>query len=200
MAAEMIPVGKLSDVSCAVATLPANSIAEAHVEWSRQFVRFCVDELRTARRLGLPEDGWRRALYFGRMALAQWRKRAERLAPVLVCLVWFIAGGCAKAPARDVPLREFTTNFEVQPAPDGQSIVWSLQFRSRAQYHAFIESTQDGAERAKIRELIAAGMRLHHIVGCSAREKAVTKLDNDGIAFVGSCQSNPAHAMPAGGI
>ena len=88
----------------------------------------------------------------------------------------------------------------MQPSPDGQSIVWSLQFKSREQYHAFLETTADGADRTKVRELIAAGMRLHHIVGCSAYEDTVTKLGDDGVAFVGSCAVNPAHAIPAGGI
>jgi hypothetical protein len=68
------------------------------------------------------------------------------------------------------------------------------------QYHAFIETTADGADRAAIRELIAAGMRLHNIVGCSAHEDTVTKLGDDGVAFVGSCVLNLAHATPAGGI
>jgi hypothetical protein len=108
--------------------------------------------------------------------------------------------GCGKTPARVIPSQEFTANFEVQPSPDGQSIVWSLQFKSREQYHAFLETTADGADRTKVRELIAAGMRVHHIVGCSAYEDTVTKLGDDGVAFVGSCAVNPAHAIPAGGI
>ena len=75
-----------------------------------------------------------------------------------------------------------------------------MQFKTREQYHAFIETTADGADRKAVRELIAAGLQLHHIVGCSAQEKAVTKLGDDGIAFVGSCTFDPAHATPAGGI
>jgi hypothetical protein len=47
--------------------------------------------------------------------------------------------------------------------------------------------------------MIAAGLKLHHIAGCSAQEKAVTKLGSDGIAFIGSCPV-AAHAVPAGGI
>jgi hypothetical protein len=135
-----------------------------------------------------------------RSAASNWRQRAQNLAPLLVVCLWCLHG-CEKAPAREgPPLPEFTANFEVQPAPDGQSIVWSLQFKSREQYHAFLESTANGAECAKIRELIAAGMQLHHIVGCSAQEKVVTKLGNDGIAFVGSCLVAD-HAAPAiGGI
>jgi hypothetical protein len=90
-----------------------------------------------------------------------------------------------RRPSATTAPREFTANFEVQPSSDGQGIVWSLQFKSREQYHAFLETTADGADRAKVRELIVAGMKLHHIVGCSAREKAVTRLGNDGIAFFG---------------
>jgi hypothetical protein len=61
-------------------------------------------------------------------------------------------------------------------------------------------TTADGAERAKIRELIAAGLQLHHITARTAHEKSVTKLGNDGVAFVGSCESNPAHTTLTGGI
>lgn len=132
-----------------------------------------------------------------RMAAAEWRKRAQRVAPMLMCLLWCLVG-CAKAPPQ--PPREFTANFEVQPSRDGQSIVWSLQFKSTAQYHRFLDTTADGTERAKVRELIAAGMQLHHIVGCSAQEKTVTKLGSDGVAFIGSCAMDPAHAILAGGI
>jgi hypothetical protein len=99
----------------------------------------------------------------------------------------------------NAPSREFTVNFEVQPSSDGSSIVWSLQFKTREQYHAFLETTAEGAERAKIREMIAASLQLHHIVGCSAQEKAVTRLGYDGIAFIGSCPL-AARAVPAGGI
>jgi hypothetical protein len=95
--------------------------------------------------------------------------------------------------------REVTANFEVQPSPDGSAIVWSLQFKTREAYHAVLETTADGADRAKIREMIAAGLKLHHIAGCSAQEKVVTKLGSEGIAFIGSC-SVDAHAVPAGGI
>jgi hypothetical protein len=112
----------------------------------------------------------------------------------LVCL-WCLVG-CAKV-STPAP-REYTVNFEVQPSPDGQSIVWSLQFKTREQYHTFLETTAEGAERAKVREMIAAGLQLHHIVGCSAHEKEVTKLGNDGVAFIGSCPV-AAHATPAGG-
>jgi hypothetical protein len=104
---------------------------------------------------------------------------------------------CGKAPPPS--RRESSADFELQLSPDGQAIAWSLQFRSRAQYHAFLNTTPDGAERAKVRELIAAGMRLHHIVGCSTHGQAVTKLADDGLAFVGSCPVE-AHATPAGGI
>lgn len=200
MASVILPAGVAPVVPGSPVYVPPGSPAVAHVEWCRRFARNCLAEARTARRLGLSDREWLRALYFSRMALSQWRKRAERLAPMLVCVVWCITSGCAKAPALDVPSREVTTNFEVQPSPDGRSIVWSLQFKSRAEYHAFLETTADGAERAKIRELIAAGLKLHHIVGCRALEKEVTKLGDDGVAFIGSCESNPAHAVLAAGI
>jgi hypothetical protein len=161
--------------------------------------RHCLSLARAAHQAGNCTEvhKWMWSVRVLRMAAAEWRKRATRITPVLVCFLWCVVG-CAKV----APPREFTANFEVQPSPDGLAIVWSLQFKTREQYHAFLETTADGAERAKVRELIAAGMRLHHIFGCNAQEKAVTKLGNDGIAFVGSCEMNPAHATPAtnGGI
>lgn len=127
-----------------------------------------------------------------RMAAAEWRNRAQRITPMILCFLWCLVG-CAKAPPG-----ELSANFEVQPSLDGSTIVWSLQFKTRDQYHAFLDTTADGAERDKVRELIAAGLQLHHIVGCSAHEKAVTKLGRDGIAFVGSCPV-AARVIPAGG-
>ena len=160
--------------------------------------RHCLSLARVAQQAGSCAEvrKWLRSVRVLRMAAAEWRNRAQGMTPVLVCLLCCLVG-CAKAPTAP---REFKANFEVQPTPDGSSIVWSLQFKTREQYHAFLETTADGAERVKIRELIAAGMQLHHIVGCSAQEKVVTKLGADGIAFVGSCAANPAHATPAGGI
>lgn len=108
-----------------------------------------------------------------RKAAACWRRRAEKLTPMLICLMWCCVSGCAKVPPP--PPREFTVSVEVQRTSDGSSIVWSRQFKTREQYRAFLETTADGAERAKVRELIAAGMQLHHIVGCSAHEQAVTR-------------------------
>jgi hypothetical protein len=134
-----------------------------------------------------------------RMAAVESRKRAQRIAPVLVCALWCLTG-CGKTPALEVPERESTASFEVQASADGSSVVWSLQFKTLAQYHAFLDATADGADRAKIHELIAAGMRLHHIVGCSAEEKAVTKLGSDGIAFVGSCPVAAHATLAIGGI
>lgn len=170
----------------------------ARVPGSFANARDCLTFARMARRDG-DSVGFREWIWCARvlrMAAAKWRRRAQSIAPVLVCLVLFLHG-CGKGPAP--PQWEVTANFEVQPSPDGSAIVWSLQFKTRAAYHAMLETTADGAERAKIRELIAAGMQLHHIVGCNAHEEAVTKLGNDGIAFMGSCPA-AAHAVPAGGI
>jgi hypothetical protein len=174
-------------------------IYRARVPDSFASSRHCLTYARIARRDGDSVElrKWIRCVRVLRMAAARWRQRARSIAPALICLVCFLHG-CTKAPGRDAPSREFTVNFEVQPSPDGQSIVWSLQFKSREQYHAFLETTGDGADRAKVRELIAAGMQLHHIVGCNAHERTVMKLGDDGIAFVGSCAVNPAHATPAG--
>jgi hypothetical protein len=173
-------------------------IFRSRVDESFMDARICLARARVARQEGAQDDytRWMWCVRTLRRAAARWRRRAQKLAPVLVCLVWCCFSGCAKAPLSS---REFTANFEVHTSPDGSSILWSLQFKSREQYHAFLDTTANGAEHAKVRELIAAGMQLHHIVGCSAQEKAVTKLGNDGIAFIGS-YSVAAHAVPAGGI
>ena len=107
----------------------------------------------------------------------------------LLCLV--ICSGCDK-----VPSRQFAARFDVQPSPDGRNIVWYLRF-SEEQYHAMLESTRDGAETAKVRELIAAGLSMHHLTGCVPLERAVTRLKNGDIAFVGFC-SPTAQREPAG--
>jgi hypothetical protein len=160
--------------------------------------RHCLSLARVAQQAGNCAEvrKWLRSVRVLRMAAAEWRNRAQRITPLILCALWCLVG-CAKAPTP--PPREFTVNFEVQPSPDGSSIVWSLQFKTREQYHGFLDTTADGADRAKIREMIAAGFQLHHIVGCSTHEKEVTKLGSDGVAFVGSCPV-AAHAVPAGGI
>lgn len=128
-----------------------------------------------------------------RMAAAERRNGAQSVVPVLVCLLWCLVG-CAKTP----PSREFSANFNIQPARDGSTVIWSLEF-SLDQYHAMLDSTADGAERTKVRELVAAGLQTHHMLGCSPRERVVTRLNNGNIAFVGSC-TVAAHVVPAGGI
>jgi hypothetical protein len=97
----------------------------------------------------------------------------------LVCLV--ICSGCDKAPSR-----HFAAKFDVQSSPDGRNVVWYLRFTDE-QYHAMLEFTRDGGETANVRELIAAGLSMHHLTGCEPRERAVTRLKNGDIAFVGSC-------------
>ncbi len=177
------------------------AIFRARVPDSFEHARYCLTLARAAHQAGdLAElRKWMWCVKAFRVAAAGWRKRAEKLTPVLLCFA-LLLHGCAKAPAHDAPDRAFTSTFVVKAAPDGSGVIWSLQFKTREQYHAFIETTADGADRTAVRELIAAGMRLHHIVGCSPQEKTVTKLGEYGIAFVGSCEMNPAHATPAGGI
>jgi hypothetical protein len=176
------------DLRAAYTAIVAESFASA---------RHCLSLARAAQKAGdyAQVGKWMWSVRVLRMAAAEWRKRAQFVAPMFVCLLWCFVG-CTKAPLRP---REFSANFEVQPSADGGSVVWSLQFKTREQYHAFLDTTADGTERAKVRELIAAGFQLHHIVGCSAQEKAVTRLGDDGIAFIGSCPL-AARAVPAGGI
>ena len=178
---------------------PSNQESHAAcIRWAFVRAKACIKCARAARRRGdsTEFERWVAAAKILRGRAAEFRAQARNVPAVLLCIVWCLIG-CAKTPTP--PPREFTVNFEVQPSRDGQSIVWSLQFKTREQYHAFLETTAEGAERAKVREMIAAGLQLHHIVGCSAQEQEVTKLGNDGIAFVGSC-SMGAHAVPAGGI
>jgi hypothetical protein len=167
------------------------------VHWAFVRAKVCIKCARVAQRRGDRKEfkRWLAAAKILRARAAEFRAQAGNVSAVLLCIVWCLVG-CAKAPTGP---REFSANFEVQPAADGAGIVWSLQFKTREQYHAFLDTTADGAERAKVRELIAAGFQLRHIVGCSTREQAVTKLGSDGIAFVGSCALG-AHAVPAGGI
>jgi hypothetical protein len=176
-------------------------IFAARVRSSFTTARICVAYARTARNEGATEElhAWMGRIRALRVAAKNWRRRAQSIAPVIVCLVCFLHG-CAKAPGQDVPSRGFTSTFVVKASPDGSGIIWSLQFKSRQQYHAFLDTTAEGADRSAVRELIEAGMRLHNIVGCSAHEDTVTKLGDDGVAFVGSCVTNLAHATPAGGI
>ncbi len=170
----------------------------ACIRWAFVRAKVCIKCARAARRRrdSTEFERWLAAAKILRGRAAEFRAQARNVSAVLLCILWCLVG-CAKAPAP--PPREFTVSFEVQPSPDGSSLVWSLQFKTREQYHAFLDTTAEGTDRAKIRELIAAGMQLHHIVGCSAHENEVTKLGSDGIAFVGSCPV-AAHAVPAGGI
>ena len=62
-----------------------------------------------------------------------------------------------------------------------------------------LEVTRDGAESAEVRELIAAGLRMHHLSGCEPREQTVTSMKNGDVAFVGYC-SPAAQRAPAGAI
>ena len=56
-----------------------------------------------------------------RKAAARWRRRTEKLTPMLICLMWCCFSGCAKVPPP--PPREFTVSVEVQRTSDGSSIV-----------------------------------------------------------------------------
>lgn len=130
-----------------------------------------------------------------RMAAAEWRRRAQRIAPVLVCFLWTLAS-CAKAPRSEVEV-----DFNVQPSRDGTAVIWTMTF-SRAQYHAMLDSTS-GADlnarvHSKVRALIRAGLESDHLVGCQPVEQVVAKLD-DGFAFFGTCPVSP-QALPVGGI
>ena len=110
--------------------------------------------------------------------------------PVTAMLLCLLAcPGCDKAP-----LRDFTAEFDVQPAPDGRSVVWCLHF-SEQQYHAMLELTRDGAETVKVRALIAEGLSMHHLSGCEPREQTVSRLQNGDIAFIGHCSPTDQRAL-----
>lgn len=120
-----------------------------------------------------------------RNAAAVWRKRAQRITPVILCFLWVLVG-CGKPHSR-----ELTVDFEVQPSSDGRSVIWSLQF-TRDQYHAMLDAMENGDKnRPAVRELITAGLQLHHLVRCDTHDNPPTKLDNGGIAFIGVCPDRP---------
>ena len=110
----------------------------------------------------------------------------------MACFLLCLSGCSKEAP------REFSVRFEVEPTDQGRGIMWSLRFTTQ-EYHRMIEATDHFSEGAKVHELVAAGFKLHHIVGCSTKEKSVIKLDDGSIAFIGAC-SVAAHADPAGAI
>ncbi len=80
---------------------PMRGIASAMLEWRR----------RDGDSVGFREWIWCARVL--RMAAARWRKRAEKLAPVLACLVWCCVSGCAKVSTP--PPREFTVNSRCSP-------------------------------------------------------------------------------------
>jgi hypothetical protein len=65
--------------------------------------RICLRCARLARRRGDTGEfhKWLNAARVLRGAAAGWRQRAQRIAPVLVCLLWCLAG-CAQAPSLPV--------------------------------------------------------------------------------------------------
>jgi len=125
-------------------------------------------------------------------ATATWRNRARQLTPAMACLLLCLSGCSKQAP------REFSVRFEIEPTDQGRGIMWSLRFTTQ-EYHRMIEATDHFSEGAKVHELVAAGFKLHHIVGCSTQEKSVIKLDDGSIAFIGACTVAP-HGNPAGAI
>ena len=62
-----------------------------------------------------------------------------------------------------------------------------------------LDATENGnTNRPVVRELIGAGLEMHHLVGCDTRDSPPTKLGNGRIAFMGVCPV--ARAAPTGGI
>ena len=178
------------------------AIFYARIRDSFAIAHRCLTYARIARQRGdqATLSKWLLSTRVLRTAAARWRKRAQRLAPVVVvvlCLLWCL--GCAK-PAP----REFTVEFDAEPSPDGGSVRWTLHF-SRSEFHTMLDSAatkEDGdindQVHADVRALIRAGLESHHLVGCRPVEQAVARL-NDGFAFFGTCPVSP-HALPAGGI
>jgi hypothetical protein len=176
------------ELRAAYAAIVADSFARA---------RHCLSLARLAQQAGDCAEvrRWIWCVRVLRIAAGEWRKRAQRIAPVVVCLLLCL--GCAK-PAP----REFTVDFDVQPSSDGGSVRWTLRF-SRSEFHTMVDTAakDDGnvndQVHADVRALIRAGLESHHLVGCRPVEQVVAKLD-DGFAFFGTCPV--AHAMPTGGI
>lgn len=135
-----------------------------------------------------------------RIAAARWRAKARRMAPILLCLLCCL--GCEKAPPR-----AFTVTFDVRPSPDGTSVLWSLRF-TQDEFNAMVASTPDRTDlgginatvHAKVHDLIVAGFNSNQLTGCVPHERAIMRLKDGTVSFIGSCPVSAAHATPAGGI
>lgn len=174
------------------------AIFHARVRDSFAIAHRCLTYARIARQRGDQASlrKWLLSTRVLRTAAAKWRRRAQRIAPLVVCFFWCLVG-CAKSPAREV-----TVDFNVQPSRDGTAVMWTMTF-NRTQYHAMLDSTS-GADlntrvHSKVRALIRAGLESHQLSDCHATEQFVAKLSDGGIAFIGSC-TVAAPATPSGGI
>jgi hypothetical protein len=162
--------------------------------------RDCLGYARVARIQGAAEEAtkWMQYVRVLRLAAALWRQRAQHIAPVLLCFLWCLAG-CGKSSMRDV-----SCDFDVQPAPDGRGVLWTLKF-SREEYDALLDSVPENVDinsqvHSKVRELIAAGLQTNGLVGCRAEAKNIAKLVDGSFVFLGSCGDVSAHSIAAGGI
>lgn len=78
-------------------------IFAARVHDSFGGARYCLGRARTARKDGDHDDlrKWMWCVGVLRTAAARWRRRAAKLTPMLVCLVWCsLGGGCALQPVQ----------------------------------------------------------------------------------------------------
>jgi hypothetical protein len=161
--------------------------------------RDCLGYARAARIQGAADEvaKWMRCVRVLRLAAALWRQRAQHIAPVLLCFLWCLAG-CGKSPIRDV-----SCDFDVQRAPDGGGVLWTLKF-SREEYHALLDSVPENVDinsqvHSKVRELIVAGLQTNGLVGCRAEARNIAKLVDGSFVFLGSCDVS-THSVAAGGI
>jgi hypothetical protein len=179
--------------------LELRQIFRARVGQSFAKARDCLGYARAARIQGASEEvaKWMRCVRVMRHSAALWRQRAQRIAPVLACFLWCLAG-CGKTPTRDI-----SCDFDVQPGPGGRDVLWTLKF-SREEYHVLVDSVPENVDinsqvHSKVRELIAAGLRINGLVGCRAEAGNVAKLVDGSFVFLGSCDVS-AHSAVAGGI
>jgi hypothetical protein len=151
--------------------------------------RSCLNLARAAQQAGncVEVRKWVWSARVLRMAAGEWRKRAQCITPVVLCALWCLVG-CTKVSMPDP--RELSANFEVQPLArrPGDRLDTAIQVaipQVSRHYSGRCRACQ--GSRADSRRVTASP------AACSAREKEVMKLGTDGIAFVGSCGSNPAH-------
>lgn len=173
----------MRDVSVSLRELRA--LFELRATENFRWARRCLDYAREARRRGDLEGvkKWIWGVAVLRDAAMRWRDRARCIVPSLVAALLLLMG-CHHASGTHVNVRARIRL--VQNAGTGQ-VLWSLVM-PLDDYHALLEATPEGQERARVRELIRAGLDTNGLGRCAAVESNVARDGADGIAFSGLCR------------